>query len=62
MTKSNSASGLDPDLSPAAALYQGPRVARVRGLPEAPMYQLVLHHIEDRQFGIWVNRGSRFYC
>ena len=48
----SSASGLDPDLSPAAALYQVPRVARVRGLPEAQVYQLVLHHIEDRQFGI----------
>jgi K+-transporting ATPase ATPase C chain len=48
----SSASGLDPDLSPAAALYQVPRVARARGLPEAQVYQLVLHHIEDRQFGI----------
>jgi K+-transporting ATPase KdpC subunit len=48
----SSASGLDPELSPAAALYQVPRVVRERRLPEAKVYQLVLRHIEDRQFGI----------
>jgi K+-transporting ATPase ATPase C chain len=48
----SSASGLDPDLSPAAALYQVPRVARARGLPEAKVYQLVLSQIKDRQFGL----------
>jgi K+-transporting ATPase ATPase C chain len=48
----SSASGLDPDLSPAGALYQVPRVAQERGLPEAQVYQMVLRHIADRQFGI----------
>lgn len=47
-----SASGLDPDVSIAAALYQAPRVARVRGLDETAVRQLVLSHVTDRQFGI----------
>lgn len=48
----SSGSGLDPHLSPAAALYQVPRVARVRGLSEARVQQLVRQHTEDRQVGI----------
>jgi K+-transporting ATPase ATPase C chain len=47
-----SASGLDPHISPAAALYQVPRVARQRGLPDVVVRQLVEAHIEDRQFGV----------
>ncbi|MBS1197072.1 MAG: K+-transporting ATPase [Proteobacteria bacterium] len=47
-----SASGLDPHISPAAAAYQLPRIARVRGLPEAEIAKLVAQHTEDRQFGI----------
>ena len=47
-----SGSGLDPDVSPAAALYQVPRVARERGLPEAQVHQLVMAHIGPRQFGL----------
>ncbi len=47
-----SASGLDPHLSPAAALYQVARVARERNLPAAVVQELVEAHIEPRQFGV----------
>ena len=48
----SSASGLDPHISPAAALYQVPRVARERKLSEEDVRQLVLAHVEGRQFGV----------
>jgi K+-transporting ATPase ATPase C chain len=47
-----SASGLDPHISVAAALYQVPRVARARGLNAEAVRQLVAQQTEDRQFGI----------
>jgi K+-transporting ATPase ATPase C chain len=47
-----SASGLDPDISPAAALFQVPRVARERGLPEAQVRELVARHTKGRLFGV----------
>lgn len=47
-----SASGLDPHLSPAAALYQVPRVAAARGLPPQQVADIVRAHIEPRQLGI----------
>ena len=47
-----SASGLDPDISPAGALFQVPRVAKVRGLPEEKVRQLVLDHTSDRLAGL----------
>ena|SRR5579875_572308 len=47
-----SGSGLDPDISPAAALYQVARVARERKLSEDAVRQLVMTHITQRQFGL----------
>lgn len=47
-----SGSGLDPQISPAAAQYQMARVARARGLDVAPVQVLVAQHTSDRQFGV----------
>ena len=46
-----SASGFDPHLSPAAADFQVPRVARERGMSEADLRQLVRAHTDERQLG-----------
>jgi potassium-transporting ATPase KdpC subunit len=46
-----SASGLDPDISPEAALFQVPRVAKARNLPEERIRQLVEDHTDGRLFG-----------
>jgi K+-transporting ATPase ATPase C chain len=46
-----SASGFDPHITPAAADFQVPRVARERGMSEDALRQIVLAHTEGRQFG-----------
>ena len=47
-----SASGLDPHISPEAALFQMPSVAKARNLPEDRIRQLVADHTEGRFFGL----------
>lgn len=46
-----SGSGLDPHISVAAAMYQLPRVARVRGMKHETLYGLIARHTDGRQFG-----------
>jgi len=48
-----SASGLDPHITPAAAYYQAPRIARLRNIDLAQLQQLIAAHTEGRQWGIF---------
>lgn len=47
-----SGSGLDPDITPEAARFQAPRIARTRGLSEETVQQLIALHVTSRQFGL----------
>jgi potassium-transporting ATPase KdpC subunit len=49
----NSASGLDPHISPLAAEIQVPRIAKIRGIDEEDLYQLIEKHTEGRQLGVF---------
>lgn len=47
-----SGSGLDPDITPDAAFFQIPRIARARGLSQDRVLQLIRQHITGRQLGL----------
>jgi K+-transporting ATPase ATPase C chain len=48
-----SASGLDPDITPASADFQVPRIARARGISEQAVRSIVAQHTQGRQWGFF---------
>lgn len=48
-----SGSGLDPDITPDAALFQAPRIARARGLSLDQVHRLIAQHTQGRQWGLF---------
>ncbi|KVD94610.1 potassium-transporting ATPase subunit C [Burkholderia stagnalis] len=54
----SSGSGLDPDITPAAADYQAERVAKARGLPVDQVYRLIAEHTSGRQLGRTSENGK----
>lgn len=49
----NSGSGLDPDITPASALVQVPRISRLTGIPAGQLKELVNKHIQGRDLGVF---------
>jgi K+-transporting ATPase ATPase C chain len=47
-----SGSGLDPDITPAAAYFQVPRIAKARNMPENSLSEFIAGHIEGRTLGL----------
>jgi K+-transporting ATPase ATPase C chain len=47
-----SGSGLDPHITPAAALYQVSRIARLRDISEESLRRLIAEHADGRQFSV----------
>ena len=57
-----SGSGLDPEIDPEGALYQIPRIAKVRGMPEETIRSIITANTEKRQLGFLEKSGSMFSC